>query len=551
MYLDDYNLSATIDFKFTTRKSTGLPTQLAGSPAVSVYKTNSTTQTTTGVTLTIDFDSVTGLNHVRIDTSADGTFYAAGCDFAVVITAGTVDSISVVGETVATFSILNRSALRPTTAGRTLDVSAAGNAGIDWSNIEAPTTTVAFTGTTIADTQKVDLNTIKTQAVVCAAGVTMGVYVGQGTAALAVDGSGHVTVGTMAANTLTASALAADAVTEIQSGLSTLTAAQVNTEVDTALADINLDHLVKVAVDTNFATTVHLDSVIGQLADNGTTATFDRTTDSQEAIRDRGDSAWITAAGFSTHSAADVWSVGTRTITGGTITTYTGNTPQTGDSYAIVNSGTYGNAAIKTAADLIVADTNELQTDWANGGRLDLILDATSTQTSVNTANAVLTKLDTTWALNAGSYRFTAAALALGPSGSTSVTINPYTATVSGGAVSDSGKLTAYQHADFGPFTITVVDADGDPVALNASDLVFVAFDPDGDGTSALFRITGASGDITVGGAGSNVVTIHQDDTNTSTAMEFAWVLRDTSDDSVVARGNRPISKIEVAADVA
>lgn len=68
------------------------------------------------------------------------------------------------------------------------------------------------------------------------------------------------------------------------SSRSTVTTAQVNSEVDTALADINLDHLVKSAVDTNFATTVHLDSVIGHLADNGTSATFDRTTDSLEVL---------------------------------------------------------------------------------------------------------------------------------------------------------------------------------------------------------------------------------------------------------------------------
>ena len=67
--------------------------------------------------------------------------------------------------------------------------------------------------------------------------------------------------------------------------LQDLSAADVNTEVDTALADINLDHLVKSAVDTDFPTTVHLDSVIGQMADVGTVATFDRTTDSLEAIR--------------------------------------------------------------------------------------------------------------------------------------------------------------------------------------------------------------------------------------------------------------------------
>lgn len=47
------------------------------------------------------------------------------------------------------------SRLAPTTAGRTLDVTAGGCAGIDWANVEAPTTTVGLTGTTIATTQVV------------------------------------------------------------------------------------------------------------------------------------------------------------------------------------------------------------------------------------------------------------------------------------------------------------------------------------------------------------------------------------------------------------
>lgn len=42
------------------------------------------------------------------------------------------------------------------------------------------------------------------------------------------------------------------------------------------------------------------------------------TTDTLEAIRDRGDVAWITATGFSTHSAADVWAVATRVLTANT-----------------------------------------------------------------------------------------------------------------------------------------------------------------------------------------------------------------------------------------
>jgi hypothetical protein len=82
----------------------------------------------------------------------------------------------------------------------------------------------------------------------------------------------------------------------------------VNAEVDTALADIKLDHLIHIAVDTNWATTVHLDSVIGHIADVGTAATFSRTTDALEAIRDRGDGEWVTAttAALSAQGKLDV-----------------------------------------------------------------------------------------------------------------------------------------------------------------------------------------------------------------------------------------------------
>lgn len=172
-HLGDFDTSAVIYGKFSTfRPSTGAAYTLAGTPALSVYKDNSTTQSTTGVTLTADFDSVTGLNHFAIDTSADGSFYAAGSFFDIVVTTGTVDSVSVVGSVVASFTIRKNSALKPTTAGRTLDVSAGGEAGLDWANVGSPTTTLALTGTTIATTQKVDVETIKTQTVTAAAGVT-------------------------------------------------------------------------------------------------------------------------------------------------------------------------------------------------------------------------------------------------------------------------------------------------------------------------------------------------------------------------------------------
>lgn len=45
---------------------------------------------------------------------------------------------------------------------------------------------------------------------------------------------------------------------------------------------------------------------------------------------------------------------------------------------------------LDTEVAAILADTNELQTDWADGGRLDLILDARASQTSVNTIDDFL-----------------------------------------------------------------------------------------------------------------------------------------------------------------
>lgn len=155
-HLGDFDAAAVIYGKFSTyRPSTGATFTLASTPALSVYKDNSTTQSTTGVTLTADFDSVTGLNHFAIDTSADGTFYAAGSFFDIVITTGTVDSVSVTGSVVGSFTLRKNSALKPTTAARTLDVSAGGEAGVDWANVGSPTTTLNLSATSIATSQVV------------------------------------------------------------------------------------------------------------------------------------------------------------------------------------------------------------------------------------------------------------------------------------------------------------------------------------------------------------------------------------------------------------
>lgn len=172
MYRGDIRLGDTIDIKFTTRSfTTGAPTTLAGTPVISAYPGNSTTQLTAGITLTVDFDTVTGLHNVRV-VATSGNGYATATNYDLVITTGTVGGVSVVGEVIGSFSIEARSAVMPTVAARTLDVSATGEAGVDWANVGSPTTALALTGTTIATTQKVDLETIKTNPVVNAGTVT-------------------------------------------------------------------------------------------------------------------------------------------------------------------------------------------------------------------------------------------------------------------------------------------------------------------------------------------------------------------------------------------
>lgn len=198
--LGDFRAGDTIDFKFCTVTTTGAPTQLAGTPAISVYKSNSTTQSTTGITLTVDFDSVTGLNHVRITTGSDGTFYADANDFDVVITTGTVGGTSVVGYVVAHFSLENRSALRAATAGRELVVDAAGLAD---ANVVKVGPTGSGTAQTAGDIIG-DTNDIQTRL-----------------PAALVSGRIDASVGAMAANVITAAATAADFTTEVTAGLAT------------------------------------------------------------------------------------------------------------------------------------------------------------------------------------------------------------------------------------------------------------------------------------------------------------------------------------------
>jgi hypothetical protein len=146
--------------------------------------------------------------------------------------------------------------------------------------------------------------------------------------------NGAITAGVIATDAVDADAIAANAVTEIQSGLATASALTTH---DNKLAPV--------ALDGGGAT---IGGMLTKMADDNSGADFDAGTDSLQELRDRGDTAWTTGA--------------------------------TAPTAVQIRQEMDSNS---TQLSAIVGDTNELQADLANGGRLDLILDAILTDTAL------------------------------------------------------------------------------------------------------------------------------------------------------------------------
>lgn len=346
---------------------------------------------------------------------------------------------------------------------------------------------------------KVDVETIKTQAVTCAAGVTVLASVGTAATSTAQTGDSYAIVNgdhglvsiqddidailadtnelqTNQGNWLTATGFsthsAADVVTAMETNGSKLDHLWEMTEDDGGVRRLTTNSLEQAPSGGASAADI-ADAVWDEaIADHTTATTFggkNQKVVPSETIND------YKATGFSTHSAADVWAVAARVLTANTNLSIpsaadiadavwdeasTGHTDagkagaqmwtvldavpnttefeartlaaadytivsdlgtvQTGDSFAIVNGdhglvsiqddidailadtgelqtnqgnwltatgfSTHSAADVKTAIEAagssiasILADTGELQTDLVNGGRLDLIFDATKT----------------------------------------------------------------------------------------------------------------------------------------------------------------------------
>ena len=126
-----------------------MPTTLGNAPTYGFYQDANVTLFTAGVTVTNDFNSTTGLNHLQMIVTTSATGIAAGSSYQLVIATGSVSGVSMKGYVVGEFSVLTRSPLRPTTANRTLLVAATGGAAIDWANVGNPGSTVSLSATTL------------------------------------------------------------------------------------------------------------------------------------------------------------------------------------------------------------------------------------------------------------------------------------------------------------------------------------------------------------------------------------------------------------------
>lgn len=133
-YLGDFVGTETVPVYFSTHAAAGgnvAPLSAFEVGDVRIYKNGSDVQRTSsnGMAMTSPFDGLTGFHLVTIDLSdnSDAGFFAAGNTYTVVLAP---DTETVDGQTITVvigcFSIKQRSALRPATAGRDLVVDAAG-----------------------------------------------------------------------------------------------------------------------------------------------------------------------------------------------------------------------------------------------------------------------------------------------------------------------------------------------------------------------------------------------------------------------------------------
>ncbi len=155
-YFGDIAEDATIYIAFNSSAVAGESATITGG-TYTIYKDDATgTETTTGITTSIDHDGHTG-SHI-VEVVCTDAFYTTGADYFLHVDGGTVDGKNQ-NVFIGSFSIENRfvrgtdSALLAVSAPPnfgSLIINASGHAGMSWAQIGSAGATVGLTGTTVA-----------------------------------------------------------------------------------------------------------------------------------------------------------------------------------------------------------------------------------------------------------------------------------------------------------------------------------------------------------------------------------------------------------------
>jgi hypothetical protein len=331
-WLGDYPEDhTTVVCMFTTHDDTGAP--VAPNSAfeaadVLIFKNGSATEktTTNGVTMTSPFNSITGLHAVAIDTSndtGDGGFWVTGAVYTLVLSADeTVDGVAVT-KVIGQFGI-------ELSAAAGAAPSAADIADAVWDEDATLHQTQGTFGQAIGD-PAADANTIYAAVVTGAAGATI------------------------AADIIAIKAETADIYADTQN-------IRDGVEV-TSFSAAGIANLFDTDCGETYAGAV-AGSLVKEIADNAGGSSL-----TAAAIAD---AVWDEVAGGHQTQGTFGQTLGDSVADTASVHAYAAASYVHLDTTVVPIVGT------------ILADTNELQGDWVNGGRLDNILDARASQTSVD-----------------------------------------------------------------------------------------------------------------------------------------------------------------------
>ena len=379
-YFGDIAEDATIRIPFNTFSSNDpaasvTATDLADAD-IKVHKDGSATQIVTdGATISIDFDGAAGCHYAIIDTSAHSD-YSTGSDYDVRLEGITVDA-GTLNPWIGSFSIQNRY------SAAAIDAVKAETALIVADTNELQSDDVPgliATLDAVVDTVKVD-----TAAILVDTGTTIPATITTIDNEIAtIDGIVDailVDTGTTLPATLATIDGIVDSILVDTNELQTdwANGGRLDLILDTAAAGGGGGDATEAKQDTIIANLATVDGIVDSiLVDTGTTIPATITTiDNEIAVIDGIVDAILVDTGTTLPATlatidgiVDDILVDTGTTIPATITT-----AQNDLDIITGASGVNLLTATQASIDAIEADTNELQTDWANGGRLDLILD--------------------------------------------------------------------------------------------------------------------------------------------------------------------------------